>query len=118
MVCSLRARGREMGKVSAGGLSIIALGLRGIPNVPGGVEVHASELYPRLQALGANVTVLGRKPYRPAGAPEQWQGVTVRWLPSPKLQGVEALIHTFLGVLYAGVHRPDLVHFHAVGTWL
>ena len=23
-------------------------------------------------------------------------------------QGVEALIHTFLGVLYAGVHRPDL----------
>jgi glycosyltransferase involved in cell wall biosynthesis len=99
-------------------LSIMALGLRGIPNVPGGVEVHASELYPRLQALGANVTVLGRNPYRPAGSPARWHGVTVLWLASPKLQGVEALIHTFLGVLYAAVRRPDVVHIHAVGPWL
>ena len=101
-----------------GGLTIIALGLRGIPNVPGGIEVHASELYPRLQALGANVTVLGRNPYRPAGSPALWRGVTVRWLASPKLQGVEAVVHTFLGVLYAAVRRPDVVHIHAVGPWL
>jgi glycosyltransferase involved in cell wall biosynthesis len=99
-------------------LSIIALGLRGIPNVPGGIEVHASELYPRLQALGASVTVLGRIPYRPAGSPTLWRGVRVRWLASPKLQGVEALVHTFLGVLYAAIRRPDVVHIHAVGPWL
>ena len=96
----------------------MALGLRGIPNVPGGVEVHASELYPRLQALGANVTVLGRNPYRPAGSPTLWRGVRVRWLASPKLEGVEALVHTFLGVLYAAIRRPDVVHIHAVGPWL
>ena len=107
-----------MRKFSAGGLSIIALGLRGIPNVPGGVEVHASELYPRLQALGANVTVLGRNPYRPTDSPTNWRGVTVRWLASPKMEGVEALVHTFLGVLYAAVRRPDVVHIHAVGPWL
>jgi glycosyltransferase involved in cell wall biosynthesis len=99
-------------------LTIMALGLRGIPNVPGGVEVHASELYPRLQALGANVTVLGRIPYRPAGSPALWQGVSVRWLASPKLEGLEALVHTFLGVLYAAIRRPDVVHIHAVGPWL
>jgi glycosyltransferase involved in cell wall biosynthesis len=99
-------------------LSIMALGLRGIPNVPGGVEVHASELYPRLQALGANVTVLGRTPYRPNGAPAAWRGVTVRWLASPKVEGVEALVHTLLGVLYAAVQRPDVVHIHAVGPWV
>jgi glycosyltransferase involved in cell wall biosynthesis len=99
-------------------ISVMALGLRGIPNVPGGVEVHASELYPRLQALGANVVVMGRTPYRPAGSPVQWRGVSVRWISSPRLQGVEALVHTFLGVLYAGLRRPDVLHIHAVGPWL
>jgi glycosyltransferase involved in cell wall biosynthesis len=99
-------------------LEIMALGLRGIPNVPGGIEMHASELYPRLSALGANVTVIGRNPYRPSGSPESWKGVAVRWLWSPRLQGLEALVHTFLGVLYAAVQRPDVVHIHAVGPWL
>jgi glycosyltransferase involved in cell wall biosynthesis len=100
------------------GPKILALGLRGIPNVPGGVEVHAAELYPRLSAMGAKVTVLGRAPYRPDGSPRSWKGVAVRWLWSPRVQGVEALVHTVLGVLYAAVRRPDVVHIHAVGPWL
>jgi glycosyltransferase involved in cell wall biosynthesis len=99
-------------------VSIVALGTRGMPNVPGGIEGHASELYPRLHALGANVTVVGRNPYKPSDAPSKWHGVTVRWIPAPKLQGVEALVHTFLGVLYAAVLRPDVVHIHAVGPSL
>jgi glycosyltransferase involved in cell wall biosynthesis len=99
-------------------VKIVALGMRGIPNVPGGIEVHASELYPRLQALGANVTVVGRNPYKPSNAPSIWRGVTVRWIPAPKLQGVEALVHSFLGVLYAALLRPDVVHIHAVGPSL
>jgi glycosyltransferase involved in cell wall biosynthesis len=99
-------------------VKVIALGLRGIPNVPGGVEVHASELYPRLQALGANIEVMGRNPYRPAESPTRWCGVNIRWIPAPRTQGVEALVHTFLGVLYAAVRRPDVVHIHAVGPWL
>lgn len=99
-------------------LNVMALGLRGLQDVPGGVEVHASELYPRLQALGLKVTVLGRSPYRPPDAPDQWRGVDIRWLPSPRIQGVEAFVHTFLGVLYAAVRRPDVLHIHAVGPWL
>jgi glycosyltransferase involved in cell wall biosynthesis len=96
----------------------MAVGLRGIPEVPGGVETHAAELYPRLQALGANVTVLGRAPYRPRGVTDNWHGVALRWLPSPAIEGVEALVHTFIGVIYAGVRRPDVLHIHAVGPWL
>jgi glycosyltransferase involved in cell wall biosynthesis len=99
-------------------ISVMALGLRGVPNIPGGVEVHASELYPRLQALGVEVTVVGRRPYRPAGTPQEWRGIALRWLPSSKIQGFEALVHTFLGVLYASVRRPDVLHIHAVGPWL
>ena len=61
----------------------------------------------------------GRKPYRPPGSPGMlWRGVRVRWLSSPRLQGVEALVHTFLGVLYAAITRPDVLHIHAVGPWL
>jgi len=107
-----------MKKNRRAGVTVIALGLRGMPNVPGGVEVHASELYPRLQALGAHITVLGRTPYRPAGSPLLWRGVTVRWIASPKLQGIEAVVHTFLGVLYAAARRPDILHIHAVGPSL
>ncbi len=33
-------------------------------------------------------------------------------------RGLEALVHTFLGVLYAAIRRPDVVHIHAVGPWL
>lgn len=99
-------------------LHIMAVGLRGLPNVPGGIEVHASELYPRLQALGADVTVLGRRAYRPIDAPDRWQGVTIHWMASPRIQGVEALVHTLLGVIYAAVHRPDVLHVHAIGPWL
>lgn len=99
-------------------ISIIALGMRGLPGVPGGVEAHAAELYPRLQALGADVTVVGRLPYRPPGAPAIWRGVTIKWLWSPKIQGLEALVHTFVGVLYAAIRRPNIVHLHAVGPWL
>jgi glycosyltransferase involved in cell wall biosynthesis len=99
-------------------LSVIALGLRGMPNVPGGIEVHASELYPRLQALGADVIVMGRLAYRPANSPLLWRGVRVRWISTPQISGVEALVHTFFGVLYAAVRRPDVLHIHAVGPWL
>jgi glycosyltransferase involved in cell wall biosynthesis len=99
-------------------LNVMALGLRGVPNVPGGIEAHAAELYPRLQALGVNVTVLGRIPYRPLDAPLQWHGVNLLWLPAPRIQGVEALLHTLVGVLYAAVHRPDVLHIHAIGPWL
>jgi hypothetical protein len=62
-------------------LNVMALGLRGVPNVPGGIEAHAAELYPRLQALGVNVTVLGRAPYRPLNAPVRWHGVKVCFTP-------------------------------------
>ncbi len=107
-----------MNKQQRGGPTIMVMGLRGIPNVPGGVETHAAELYPRLSSLGADVTVLGRSPYRPAGAPRRWKGVDIRWLWTPRTQGVEALVHTFFGVLYAAIRRPDVLHIHAVGPWL
>jgi glycosyltransferase involved in cell wall biosynthesis len=96
-------------------LKIMAVGLRGIPNVQGGIETHAAELYPRLVELGAEVTVLGRQRYRPADVGRQWHGIRLRWLWSPRQRGFEAAVHTALGVLFAGIRRPDVLHIHAVG---
>jgi glycosyltransferase involved in cell wall biosynthesis len=98
-------------------IRVMALGLRGMPNIPGGIETHASALYPRLAALGLDVEVIGRRSYRPAGVNGNWEGVSMTWLPSTRVQGVEAIIHTFLGIVYAAVRRPDVLHIHAVGPW-
>ena len=99
-------------------LKIIALGLRGIPHIQGGVEMHAAELYPRLVELGTDVTVIGRSSYRPHGIGSSWRGVRLCWLWSPRHGWLEAAIHTFLGVLYAAIRRPDVLHIHAIGPSL
>jgi glycosyltransferase involved in cell wall biosynthesis len=93
----------------------MAVGLRGIPNVQGGIETHAAELYPRLVKLGAQVTVIGRRPFSPPDAPSSWRGVSLNWLWSPRRPGLEAAIHTVLGVLCATFRRPDILHVHGIG---
>jgi alpha-maltose-1-phosphate synthase len=97
-------------------LKIFVLGLRGFPDVPGGVEKHCEQLYPRLVNLGCEVTVLTRAPYIPRQSRRaEWKGVRFIHLCSLKNQNLEAIIHTFCGVLVAALHRPDIIHFHAIG---
>lgn len=95
----------------------MVLGIRGIPNVEGGVETHAEHLYPRLAAMGCEVDVLVRTPFVPRGT-KRFGPIRLRRIWSPRTVGVEALIHSILGVLYAGFARPDILHIHAVGPAL
>lgn len=97
--------------------SVQLLGFRGFPDVQGGVEVHAEQLATRLAALGWQVTALMRSPYVPASHRE-WRGVRIRRLWAPRNRSLEALIHSTLGVLWAGLTRPDILHIHAVGPGL
>ena len=96
-------------------LHVMMLGLRGFPNVQGGVEVHAEHLCPLLVSLGCDVEVLVRSPYQHKEVGQSWQGVKFNRIWAPKSKGLEAIIHTFLGVLYAAVKRPDILHIHAIG---
>lgn len=93
------------------------LGIRGMPGVEGGVETHAEQLYPRLSELGCDVEALVRAPYV-SKATTRFGPVRLRRLWSPTSPGLEALLHSLLGVLYAGVVRPDVLHIHAVGPAL
>ncbi len=98
-------------------MKILVLGVRGIPNVQGGVETHAENLYERLSRLGCDIEVIVRSPFVPRGR-GCFGSVRLRRLWSPRSPGFEALVHSVLGVLYAGIARPDLLHVHAVGPAL
>lgn len=111
---------------AAGGSSVAArsggrvmmLGLRGIPGVQGGVEKHVEMLAARLAAQGWQVEVVARSPYLPRPGLREWNGVRVTPLWAPRRAALEALVHTFLGVLHAGFRRPDILHIHAIGPSL
>jgi glycosyltransferase involved in cell wall biosynthesis len=85
-----------------------------MPNVQGGIETHAEHLYKRLAGLGCDVEVLVRSPYV-SRKQRRFGPIRLRRIWSPRRAGLEALVHSVLCVLYAGVVRPDILHIHAVG---
>lgn len=97
---------------------VLMLGLRGLPNVQGGVEKHVEQL--ALQLLKANwtVDVIARSPYVKETKPYVWNGIRVIPLWSPTSPKLEAIIHTVIGVVYAAWSRPDILHIHAIGPSL
>ena len=114
-----RHRPQEPDRAAPQPLRVIWVGLRGIPGVQGGVETHAEHLAPRLQALGCEVTVIGRKGYAPAEAGSRWRGVHLRTLWTPRHKHLEAVVHTGLAVLDAAWRqRPDVLHIQAIGPAL
>jgi glycosyltransferase involved in cell wall biosynthesis len=101
-------------------LTVCVLGARGIPSVPGGVEGHCEQLYPRLAARdpGVRFVVLARAGYV-AAKRSSYKGVDVIALPAPRHRYFEAFVHTLIGVVYARFALgARLVHFHAVGPAL
>jgi len=63
---------------------------------------------------GHDVTVLARSPYT-GNKPYEYKGVEVIPIFCPKQKFLEAIIHTFFGVLKAKSLKPDILHIHAVG---
>ena len=84
----------------------------------GGVEKHAEQLCPLLVEQGCQVDVIVRSNYQPDDIGSEWQCVKFHGLWAPKHKGLEAIIHTFLGVLFAAIKRPDILHIHAIGPAL
>ncbi|WP_369683315.1 glycosyltransferase, partial [uncultured Muribaculum sp.] len=97
-------------------MKIYVLGTRGIPYVAGGVETHCERLYPRLAAMGMDVTVVRRRCY--VAPRNEYRGVRLIDVYAPRIKSLEAICHTLLGVVKAGIDRADVVHLHAVGPSL
>jgi glycosyltransferase involved in cell wall biosynthesis len=95
------------------------LGLRGFPGVQGGVETHAEHLCPLLVEAGCVMEVITRAGYQPELPGKRYRGVRLRRLWAPRSRSLEAIVHSVLGVLYAGlVRRPDVLHIQAIGPAL
>ena len=97
-------------------MKVVVVGLRGFPNIQGGIETHCEELYPRLAKMGCQIIVVRRKGYIQENPPlKNYKNVSFKDIISPKIIGVEAAFHTFLGIFYAYKVKADIVHIHAIG---
>jgi glycosyltransferase involved in cell wall biosynthesis len=99
-------------------LRVTMLGIRGYPNVQGGAENHVQHLAVGLVKLGCDVEVIVRSPYVPKQSSRRFDGTRLVRMWSPRQKGVEAVVHTFLGLLRAMFTRPDVLHIHSVGPAL
>lgn len=99
-------------------MKLCVIGTRGFPQVEGGVEKHCESIYP-LMAKNSNmdITVFRRKPYV-KGAAKEFENVRFVDLPSTRIKGFEAVLHSFLACIYAIKMRPDAVHIHNIGPCL
>ncbi len=95
-------------------MKVVVLGTRGFPGVQGGVEAHCEKLYSKLSKLGCEITVFTRRPYVDS-AIKVFENINLVALDCPKSKSLEAIIHTFKGILAAKRFNPDLLHFHAIG---
>ena len=100
---------------------VAVIGLRGVPDVMGGIETHCSQLLPRLLAEAPagtlEITVLARKGYVTSrGIHDGVEQIPI-W--APRRAALETIVHTFISLLYARfVLRADVVHLHAIGPGL
>lgn len=96
-------------------MRICAIGLRGIPDVMGGIETHCEHLYPEMMSADPNcsITVIGRSPYINSGS---YRGIRVLTVWAPKQKFLETLIHTPLAIMYARLRvKADVMHLHGIG---
>lgn len=101
-------------------MHVAVTGTRGIPDIPGGVETHCLELFPRIVEHGIDVTVVRRKCYL---SPQNsrltsYKGVNLVDVYAPRRKSIEAVIHTFLAVIKAKRIHADVVHIHTIGPSL
>ncbi|MDO4510439.1 MAG: glycosyltransferase family 4 protein [Bacteroidales bacterium] len=92
---------------------IAVIGTRGFPGIQGGVEMHCENIYPRMNHVG--VTLYRRKPYLTEASAHTFPGISYVDLPSTRVKGFEAVLHSFLSVCHCIVHRPQVVHIHNIG---
>jgi glycosyltransferase involved in cell wall biosynthesis len=97
---------------------IYIFGFRGFPGVQGGVETHVENLAPQLASMGLGVTACVRSPYVDKKSSVEWKGVRLLRLWTVRSTYFEALLHSLICALVAGVRRPQVVHVQGIGPAL
>ncbi|MDE6716303.1 MAG: glycosyltransferase family 4 protein, partial [Muribaculaceae bacterium] len=99
-----------------GAIKLAVIGIRGFPGVQGGVESHCEQLIPRLAQKDVVARVYRRKPYlSDSSRIADYRNIKFIDLPSTRIKGVEALLHTFLSTVHLLFHPVDIVNIHNIG---
>lgn len=101
-------------------IHLCVVGLRGFPDVMGGIEAHCEQIYRIIgeKAADFRITVLARSPYVGQG-PYTYANCTLKPLWTIKNKTMETALHTLIGVLQARFgERCDVLHVHAIGPGL
>ena len=96
---------------------IAMVGLRGFPDVQGGIESHVENICIELQEA-YQLIVFARSRYVIPGAQNKYPKIRFFNVWSPKCPTLETLVHTFLCTVLAAFARPDVLHFHGIGPAL
>ena len=100
-------------------MKIAMIGHKRIPSREGGVEIVVGELSQRMAARGHRVVAYNRKSEHIAGKEfeelKEWEGVEIKWVPTPNSSKLNAIVYSFLATLKAIGKRFDVIHFHAEG---
>lgn len=104
-------------------IRVTMLGLRALFGAQGGIETHARDVSQGLLEAfpdGVQLEVIERQPYVDPNrqVPEWATKLALKAIWSPRSTGAEAIVHTLLGVLRAGLTRPDILHIHGIGPAL
>lgn len=99
-------------------MRVCVFGTRGFPAVEGGVEKHCESLYP-LVDKDIEIIVFRRKPYivNNTGSAD-YPNIRFIDLPSTKIKGFEAVMHSLLATVCCVFLRPNIVHIHNIGPAL
>ena len=103
-------------------MKIAMIGHKRIPSREGGVEIVVSELSKRMVKRGHTVVAYNRKSEHIAGKEHEiakdldlWEGVKLKWIPTPNSSKLNAIVYSFLSTIDAVFHNYDIIHFHAEG---
>ncbi len=103
-------------------MKIAMIGHKRIPSREGGVEIVVSELSKRMVKSGHTVVAYNRKSEHIAGKEHEiakdldiWEGVKLKWIPTPNSSKLNAIVYSFLSTVNAVFHNYDIIHFHAEG---
>lgn len=96
-------------------LKILVVGARGIPDVEGGAEKNAENLFPRLTQLGCDVTLIGFSGFIDSPS---YRGVKLVRVPKIKVLKTEKLFGYIFALLKAVRLKPDIVHLQGLGSAL
>lgn len=102
-------------------MKVCVIGLRGVPDVSGGIETHCENLYDRLarERPDLDLVVYGRTPY--IGAKPYTTSSGLRVIPAFALRNkyLETISNTLVAIFRARFgERADYVHLHAIGPGL